>query len=67
MMHVNIKSMKKCAFCKYWYDPTNSSIMPESPNINLWKILDGFQKRKCIKRNVDMPACGSCKQYCCKL
>ena len=32
---VNIKHVKKCAFCKKWYDPTNSAIAPKSPVIGM--------------------------------
>ncbi|MBC8563584.1 hypothetical protein H8704_13335 [Lachnospiraceae bacterium NSJ-37] len=37
MMSVNVKQCHKCAFCKHWYDPTNSHIQPKSPRINLWQ------------------------------
>ena len=37
---VNIKHVKKCAFCKNWYDPTNSAITPKSPAIGMWEIKD---------------------------
>lgn len=40
MPTANIKTIKKCAFCKYWYDPTNSAISPRSPKINLWEYDD---------------------------
>lgn len=65
---VNIKCCKKCAFCKYWYDPTNSAIAPKSPVIGLWKINDENQKNLCIKRNSQMPANSGCIQfYECKI
>ncbi len=57
---VNIEQMKKCAFCKNWYDPTNSAIFPQSPQIGLWKINDINQKCKCIKKNIMMPAGAFC-------
>ena len=61
-INVNIKNIKKCAFCKYWYDPTNSAISPVSPNIGMWKINDINQKSLCAKKNIQMSAnafCGS--------
>ena len=55
MMTVNTKTVKKCAFCKYWYDPTNSAISPRSPKINLWEY-DDKAKCKCLQKNYDMKA-----------
>ena len=60
---VNIKSINKCAFCKNWYDPTNSAIAPKSPAIGLWEIKDINQKCMCLKKNIKTPAgsfCSSC-------
>ena len=57
---VNIKHTKKCAFCKNWYDPTNSAITPKSPIIGLWEIHDINQKCLCMKRNIQMPANAFC-------
>lgn len=57
---INIKHVKKCAFCKHWYDPTNSAIAPKSPVIGLWEIKDINQKCLCTKRNIQMPAAAFC-------
>lgn len=62
----NIKTVKKCAFCKHWYDPTNSAISPRSPHINLWEYDDKC-KKKCLKKNYDMAASSFCGKYECKL
>lgn len=51
MMTVNTKTVKKCAFCKYWYDPTNSAISPRSPKINLWEY-DDKAKCKCLQKTM---------------
>ena len=66
MITINIKTTKKCALCKYWYDPANTAISPKNPKHNLWKIEDE-SKRMCLKRNYDMPATAFCNQYDCKL
>lgn len=66
MITVNIKTIKKCAFCKYWYDPTNSAIFPRSPKINLWDF-DTTAKMKCLNKNCDMNANAFCNKYECKL
>ena len=65
---LNIKYAKKCAFCKYWYDPTNSAIAPKCPGIGMWEIKDINQKCMCMKKNIPMPANAFCsRDYCCKL
>ena len=62
----NIKIVKKCAFCKHWYDPTNSAISPRSPQINLWEYEENM-KKKCLQKNYDMKASAFCGKYECKL
>ena len=57
---VNVKHIKKCAFCRHWYDPTNSAIMPKSPAIGMWQINDINQKCMCLKKNIQMPANAFC-------
>lgn len=57
---VNIKLTKKCAFCKYWYDPINGAIEPKAPIIGLWKINDINQRCMCMKKNIQMPAGAFC-------
>lgn len=64
---INIRTDKKCAFCKYWYDPTNSAIIPKSTFACLWEIKDVNQKSSCIKRNVQTLASSLCFKYECKL
>ena len=66
MSTANIKTVKKCAFCKYWYDPTNSAISPRSTKINLWEY-DDKAKMKCLQKNYDMRASAFCGKYECKL
>ena len=60
---VNVKTVKRCAFCKNWYDPMNSAIEPRNPRIGLWKIKDEFQKCKCLRTNLEKAANGSCSRY----
>ena len=57
---INVKNMKKCAFCKNWYDPTNSAIAPKSPAIGVWEIKDINQKCMCMKKNIQMSANAFC-------
>ena len=65
---VNIKNIKKCAFCKYWNDPANSAIVPKAPAIGMWEIKDINQKCMCLKKNILMVSNGFCSNdYTCKL
>lgn len=63
----NLKTTQKCAFCKYWYDPTNTAIAPKSPRINLWVIVDPKCKNKCFLKNFETKAINSCNRFECKL
>lgn len=31
LVNKNNNSIKKCAFCSNWYDPTNAAIQPKTP------------------------------------
>lgn len=66
MTTANIKREKKCAFCKYWYDPVNRAISPRNPKFNIWEY-DEKCKMKCLKKNLDRKANATCSQYECKL
>ena len=66
MLSVNIKTVKKCAFCKYWYDPINSAINPKSPQINVWEY-DDKAKKMCLQTGLNMSGGASCGKYICKV
>ena len=61
-MIANIKTVKRCAFCKYWYDPMNSAIAPKIPKSCIW-TFDEKASNKCLKRNYPMKAVQSCSLY----
>ena len=42
--------IKKCAFCKFWYDPTNSAIKPVKNNPRCWRYTIG-EKKLCRLKN----------------
>jgi hypothetical protein len=46
---ININTVKVCAFCKFWYDPTNSAI---TPKIGLLWEFDTDMFAKCMKNNL---------------
>lgn len=65
-MTINIKSGKVCAFCRYWYDPTNSFIEPVNTRTNTWKF-ERDVKCKCMKSNLQMFGGSKCHHYECKV
>lgn len=68
MLQFNAKSnMKFCAFCKFWYDPTNSAIFPKAPQIGLWEFdnkVENICQKTGTKKKANMPGCSN---YTCKL
>lgn len=67
MQQLSVKSkIRKCAFCRHWYDPTNACISPKVPNIGIWEF-DDRAKRKCLKRNTETDSFFGCTKYECKL
>lgn len=46
----SVGTMKKCAFCKYWYDPSNSAIVPRKGQKDVWEYDTGMM-RPCRKYN----------------
>lgn len=61
----NVKSTRICAFCKHWYDPTNSAVEPQNTVAGFWKY-DPNVREKCLKTNLERAAWTSCGQYECK-
>lgn len=62
----SVKTGKKCAFCKHWYDPTNSYIRPKNPLVNQWEF-DFNAKCQCLKRGVETKSVSFCPHYECKV
>lgn len=60
------EKVRKCAFCKYWYDPTNSALEPTFGK-GMWRI-DTDMKNKCRLKNISkMPAGNFCNNFESKL
>lgn len=62
MMRIDVRHCRKCAFCKYWYDPTNSAISPKYPQRGIWEY-DHRAKKKCLKTNMEKTAASFCSKY----
>lgn len=59
--------VRKCAFCKYYYDPTNSVIDPKSGQKGIWEYEFNVQKPCLAKSNRNTPSNGFCSKFECKL
>lgn len=66
MIPVNINNTKKCALCKYWYDPTNTAIRPRNAKNGIWEI-DPDVKKMCEKKDYERPGSAFCGEYECKV
>lgn len=67
MKLINIKSGRACAFCRYWYDMTNSAIVPVNPGAGFWKY-DTERKELCMQmEGIKKNSWASCSKYECKL
>ena len=62
LINTNNTSVKKCAFCKNWYDPTNSAIQPRDPRSGFWEFNEK-EKKVCLLKNIATPAFYCCHKY----
>ena len=63
MQQFQIKSsIRKCAFCRHWYDPTNSAIRPKAPGIGIWEY-DERRREMCLLRNSPVESFYGCSHY----
>ncbi len=60
-------NIKVCAFCKYWYDPTNTAIFPKDLKIGAWEY-DYEAKKPCtLNGQTRMGGSIACNKYECKV
>lgn len=64
--NINYKTSGRCAFCKHWYDPTNSAIEPTRPQAGYWKF-ERDVKCKCLKTGFVKASQATCHSYECKI
>lgn len=55
-----------CAFCKHWYDPANSNIIPVAPVQGMWKV-NMQAKSLCTLTNTQPIATHRCDKFESKL
>lgn len=68
MKSIDVRYNKRCAFCKYWYDPSNSAIKPVNPKNHSWEY-DEIKSSQCMKNsfNVKRGSWQSCGDWVCKV
>lgn len=54
-------SIRRCAFCKYWYDPTNSAISPKGA-CGRWELNPNI-KKICRMWNIEKISWSTCKKF----
>lgn len=59
--------MKKCAFCRYYYDPTNSVITPKKGQQKVWEYETGIKKPCRMKSNRETSSQNMCQKFSCKI
>ena len=67
LVRVGGNAIRKCAFCKYYYDPTNSVINPKRGMKDMWEYETGIRKPCTARNNMDMPSHNTCPKYVCKI
>ena len=58
------ESMKKCAFCTKWYDPTNQHIRPK--NKSYWEYDDKAESM-CLRTSTKRKGYQYCPYFECKI
>ena len=60
IIDIKVNRVMKCAFCKHWYDPTNSAIKPRSSA--LWEY-DPRKRSRCLERNTETTGNYGCGKF----
>lgn len=59
--------MRKCAFCKFFYDPVNEVIAPKRGQKDMWEFATRVKKPCTQKANREVESQSICPKYECKL
>ena len=60
-------SMRKCAFCRYYYDPVNEVISPKRGTRDSWEYKTNIAKPCLKKANRNVQSQSTCPSFECKL
>jgi len=52
-MTANVKTTKRCAFCKHWYDPANSAIEPKGKYMDIRRSLQKDVHEEKLRNKLD--------------
>ena len=63
----NSPSIKKCAFCKYYYDPVNEVISPKRGQKGIWEFEVNVRKPCKQLSNMDVHSQNACNRFECKI
>lgn len=66
MAFFNVQNNKRCAFCKYWYDPVNAHIRPKFPSSGIWEWDENVESI-CQKTGWKRYSNMMCQDYICKI
>ena len=58
----NVKSTKKCTFCKYWSDLSNTNIKPKTMDGKIWEY-ESSTFNICAKGQGKRRASSTCKNF----
>ena len=64
--NLNMPNLKKCAFCSYWYDPTNAAIRPINAVTGTW-WYDNQMKSQCLLKGSNRKGGEFCNSFKMKL
>lgn len=56
-------AIRKCAFCKYYYDPTYEVIAPKKGLKDMWEYDRGVKKPCLMRSNRDVESHMSCSKF----
>lgn len=59
-------SIHKCAFCEYFYDPTQEVITPKKGSSETWEYVTNAEKL-CRLKGMNVVAKGSCQKFKCRV
>ena len=59
-------SIRRCAFCRHWYDPANKHIEPRPGCRGSW-TYDGDAREQCLLNHFSKLASSYCQKFECKL
>lgn len=59
--------IKRCAFCKNWYDPVNEAVAPKKGMPDVWEYSVGIKKPCTAKANTLTPSQNCCPKFQCKV